>query len=598
MEPNTFHPFVLPFLIGAIFLFGIIIWKYVSWILNFSKKQRRYVLKNIISFRTLKAIWEAVRECLFHRNIFKTNLILGYMHFSFAFGWLMLIIMGKVEEIAASGKVFTEPWLGIFFKYFEDTTHDFPFKEGFVFIMDLLLLFVLSGVILAFIKRLYSRFLGMKKTTKHTKVDRIALISLWLIFPMRLFAESLTASIKLNGGFLTQTLGNWLSFLPVEDLLLPAWWIYSFSLGIFFIFMPFTRYMHIFTEMLLVFFRKWGVVEEDGRTGYTDFERNACSRCGICIDVCQLNTGAGIQSVQSVYFLRDTRTKHLDKKVVDNCLLCDRCVDACPVGLELTQIRRIYRYKKEFAGKDYYTFLQPEKLKRDTDPPKKILYFAGCMTHLTPGIISSMKKIFEVSGQEFHFLDEEKNLCCGKPLKQQGFLEQAQTLIQKNRALIYSYDADILVTSCPICYNSFMEDYNLKLKVMHHTQYINMLIESGKITLPETSGQNFSYHDPCEISRGHDLYEEPRNILSRIGILQTGNAEKSKTMCCGGSLGNTVINPGEVKEISRETLKNLTSSQPDILVTSCPLCKKTFSRSSSSDIVIKDIAEVVASHIS
>ena len=39
--------------------------------------------------------------------------------------------------------------------------------------------------------------------------------------------------------------------------------------------------MHIFTELLLIYFRKIGVKEETVKTGYTYFELNACSRCGV-----------------------------------------------------------------------------------------------------------------------------------------------------------------------------------------------------------------------------------------------------------------------------------------------------------------------------
>lgn len=589
MTISTFDPFVLPFLFGAIIMFGILLFKFGRWFYQLSNRQWLRVFRNLISIKTLKALWEAIRECIFHRNIFKTNPILGYMHFSFAFGWLMLILVGKLEEVAATGKIFTEPWGGIFFKYFYYNLPHYPFEKFFLFIMDLLLLFVLSGLILAFAKRLRSQILGMRKTTNHSWIDKIALTSLWMIFPFRLFAESASAGVKHNGGFITQPIGDLLAALPLEYIELPLWWIYSIALGVFFVYMPFTRYMHIFTEVLLIFLRKWGVIEEETYSGYTHIELNACSRCGICIDACQLNTALGMENVQSVYMIRDIRNKKIEPETVNNCLMCGRCADACPVGIESTQIRRIYRHKKEFDKKRYYGFL-PVELPHS---PEKVLYFAGCMSHLTPGITTAMQKIFKAAQQPYRFLDEDKSICCGKPLKQQGFLEQANTLKKKNTALLNGLEAEILVTSCPICYNTFTQDYNLKIKVMHHTQYIDELIRSGKLVV-EKSEQHLVYHDPCEISRECPVYEAPRNILNHIGILDHHTAEKDDTLCCGGSLANTTLAPEQVEIIRDEALEVLSASHPDAIVTSCPLCKKTFLKGKSRRGEVLDVAELVA----
>ena len=100
---NNFHPFVLPFTIGTIILFVILIALFVKWLLKMDKSQQIIALKNIISFKTIKAIWEAIRECLFHRNIFRTNPVLGYMHLSFAFGWF-LFFLNKTHTLPDGGK--------------------------------------------------------------------------------------------------------------------------------------------------------------------------------------------------------------------------------------------------------------------------------------------------------------------------------------------------------------------------------------------------------------------------------------------------------------------------------------------------------------
>jgi len=586
----NYHPFILPFAAGALFLFAVVIYKYVTWLRKLDRKQRYFVNKNFFSLKTISAIGEVFMEALLHRNIYKKNPLLGYMHMSLAFGWFLLIVVGKVESSFYAGTFFEEPWLAIFFKYFATEPHDFFLAAQFSFVMDFLLLVVLSGVMLAVIKRFRSRILGMKKSTKHSTFDRIALASLWWIFPVRLLAESTTAAIYGNGNFLTGTIGSLISGLPVEAMELPMWWAYSIVLCAFFVSMPFSRYMHIPTEVVLVFLRKWGATIGEQYSGLTDIEINSCSRCGICIDACQLNFAAGIDNVQSVYFIRDSRYHKLTDSVANNCLMCGRCTEACPVGLELTLIREQMRNKAEIPGKHYFDYAESQDSKVKTD----VVYFAGCMTHLTPSIIISMKKIFENAGVNYWFMDEEKGLCCGRPMRQQGFVQQSKDLISKNMRMIHSSGAKLLVTSCPICYKSFKDEYVLEIPVMHHTEYIESLLNDEKISVFD-SGKSIVYHDPCELGRGSNIYDQPRNILRKLGELRKTEFDKENSLCCGGSLSNSVIEIDVQTKIRDHGLEELTKSNPDILATSCPLCKKSFVHGNKAS--VQDIAEVVADNL-
>ncbi|MDX9890479.1 MAG: (Fe-S)-binding protein, partial [Bacteroidales bacterium] len=162
---NYFSPFVLPFLIGVIALITICIIKYIRWYKQFNRVQKTLLLKNILSWKFLSAIWETVWEALFHRKVFKRNFLLGYMHSSIALGWFLLILVGAVEtELAVNGpKPF---WTGIFYRYFIHDPQAFKHAAFFAHLMDFILLYVLSGVILAYIKSIYSRQFVMKKTSK------------------------------------------------------------------------------------------------------------------------------------------------------------------------------------------------------------------------------------------------------------------------------------------------------------------------------------------------------------------------------------------------------------------------------------------------
>ena len=170
---------------------------------------------------------------------------------------------------------------------------------------------ILSGLTLAWIKRLYSKALGMKKTTRHRPFDLLILTVLWCIFPLRFLAESFTSGVRGGGHFLTHTAGDFFSrFLPIESLSYPAWWAYSSALGLFFLLLPFSRYMHIPTEIVCIFLKNWGIKQGRTFTTFSQFQLYSCSRCGICIDRCQLGNSLKITNTQPVYFFKSTPAQY------------------------------------------------------------------------------------------------------------------------------------------------------------------------------------------------------------------------------------------------------------------------------------------------
>ena len=228
-----FAPFCIPFMVGAAVMFVVLLWKWGSWLCRLPRADKKRILFGLPTRRTLAAVWEVISESLLHRRIFKVNPLLGYMHMSLAFGWFLLIAVGWIETIAYLGFRYVPLQGHVFFKYFATGLEH---KPVFDFLMDLLLLFVLSGVALAWGKRVYSRAMGMRRTTRHVLGDRVALSALWFVFPVRLIAESTTCALYGGGGFLTGSLGAWLAghvgVLPLMNFESAAWWFYSSCLGV------------------------------------------------------------------------------------------------------------------------------------------------------------------------------------------------------------------------------------------------------------------------------------------------------------------------------------------------------------------------------
>lgn len=637
-----YSAFVIPFLIGVVLLLGICIFKYVRWIRMFDEAQRSVIRHNWFSWKTIPALWEMLREGLLHLRIIRKNFILGIMHQAFALGWALLIVVGAIQSnkainaynheqsIAqlntlieqdgwysfdrdrkhmltkrvtydeAGNKIhiqYHRPfYAAIFYNYFiHEEAASFKKAKFYADLMDGLLLYIFFGLTLALMKRLWSRSLGVRRNARHNVFDRLAKFSLWLIFPLRFISESVTASIWGNGGFLTSAAGSLIN----PEFVRPAEWLpwlcYSLALAVFFISMPFTRYMHIFTELLLIWFRKLGMKESTVPTGYTRFELNACSRCGVCIDGCPIDKELGNHRIQAVYLIRGLREHRRESKmkiIADDCLMCDRCAVDCPVGIDISSIRRMTRNKGELDTSGNYSYM---KTPQPFNAIGRVAYFGGCMSHLTPGIPQAMVKIFEAAGVRYWYMDRDRTICCGRPLRQQGFLNQADDLMEKNAKMIKDSGATLLITSCPICYRSFKEEYKLDIPVMHHSEYIDMLISQGDLKL-KRDGRKVAYHDPCELGRGCGIYDQPRNVLNSVTSLQKVSQQREKSICCGFNLGNTVLSIEEQTKIRNAALRNLTARPVDAIATACPMCKKAFQHATN-EYPVLDIAEIVAANL-
>ena len=594
---ESYDPFVLPYTIGLVFVLTYLFIALLRILKALPNDDKIKLVKHVFSFKIFKSGWEIFRECLLHRKIWKKNWALGYMHTSFALGWFLLIILGHLEVNIFAPHRLNLPWYPIFFRYFMMETETTLQGSFFFFMMDLTLLFVLSGICLAIYKRFRRKTFGMKRTTQLRWNDRIAVYSLWAIFPLRFLAESFYSEIS-GGSFLTEGIGSifhWFSnFTANEIYVRPIWWAYSIALGLFFLMLPWSRFTHILAEPLLIILRNAGIREEHKNSGYGKAEIYSCSRCGICLDPCQLVSVASLRDSAAINYTRHIRlwqsdTAHLS---ASQCLMCNRCTQACPVGVDSVALKLNTKYARVALHKEnQYDYLDVSQMGDPSKSDVDVIYFAGCMTHLTPATKRAMTKILKASGERFTFIDEEGSICCGRPILLAGARKSADVLMEKNTELFNQTRAKTLVTSCPICYKFFNENYKLDMRILHHSQYIQELIDAGKITVRPTDTK-IVFHDPCELGRNSGVYEEPRKVLKYVGDLQSTDYDGKESLCCGHSVAAEVLSYRKRRVMAEDVVERLTVNQPDILATACPACKKAFSETGK--IEVKDLAEVVA----
>lgn len=655
--PSGYSNFVIPFVVGISFM---LIWLTVGLIRLLAKipaDDRRRFWKSLITPKiALKNIKDLFCDCLFHTKIWKRKPLLGYMHSSIAFGWFMLIVLGHIEVALFVPKhlAWTDGGLfyPIFYRFFVWINPGHVTLRGwfFFFLMDFFLLYVLTGVGMAIFKRFRSIVLGMRHTTKPSLADRVALYSLWMIFPLRLLAESFTADLS-GGSFLTVPVNHlWHWIFGDKLFFMPVWWAYSICLGLFFAAMPFSRYMHILTEVLWILLRNAGIQPRHPRKGVAEAEIYACSSCGLCLDACPMNVQKKNLKYSSVYFIRFLR-RHNEKKInaiADKCLMCDKCHALCPVGVDAPALRRAQRATVNNSLPYDYSYLMEGSLGSNsssvstcvaanacsitagsvastrtatahaslTDPSPsltepveettniqktsedwKVMYFAGCMTHLTPRIIKSVEKVFKSAGVNYIFADRDGGICCGRPLMLAGKTDAAYETISANRKMILCSGCRTLVLSCPICYKIFKDEYALEgVEVFHYTQFIKRLVDEGKLKL--TAGdERIVYHDPCELGRGCGVYKEPREVLAQADTLVKAAKEGDESICCGGSLGSLTLDSRDRAKITESSVANLLANNPQTIVTACPLCLKTFSESVPETVKVQDFAETVSRHL-
>jgi glycolate oxidase iron-sulfur subunit len=81
-----------------------------------------------------------------------------------------------------------------------------------------------------------------------------------------------------------------------------------------------------------------------------------------------------------------------------------------------------------------------------------------------------------------------------------------------------------------------------------------------------------TYHHPCHLKRGQDVSWQPVAILKALpGHRYVAMEEADR--CCGGGGAFTFAHADESEEIAREKLDAIGEVLPDIVATSCPVCR-------------------------
>lgn len=176
---------------------------------------------------------------------------------------------------------------------------------------------------------------------------------------------------------------------------------------------------------------------------------------------------------------------------------------------------------------------------------------------------------------------------------------QFQTLARENIERIQAVKADKMISPCPHCLHTIGREYptldeSFQPKVVHHSEFIEQLLERGAIQLDKGAhkGVSTTYHDPCYLGRYEGVTEAPRHVIRQTGleIREMARHGKKATCCGGGSAGAWSQTEAETR-VDQVRKQHVKDTGADLLVVGCPECKMMLDAATKET---KDLAELVA----
>jgi glycolate oxidase iron-sulfur subunit len=173
--------------------------------------------------------------------------------------------------------------------------------------------------------------------------------------------------------------------------------------------------------------------------------------------------------------------------------------------------------------------------------------------------------------------------CCGMPARGYGRLDLVRKQAKHNIEVFEKTGVETIVTDCATC-GSTLKDYGTLLvkepewadrAILFSARVRDISEFLAVIPLEKPHGRvdaRVTYHDPCHLRRGQNVWKQPRALLSLIDGLDF--VELPEADWCCGSAGSQLISHYEtsVKVMDRK-LDNLASTKAQVVASGCPGCQ-------------------------
>jgi Fe-S oxidoreductase len=400
---------------------------------------------------------------------------------------------------------------------------------------------------------------------------------------------------------------------------------------------------------------KYGATDVDDLTWKQLLDGYTCTECGRCTAACPANTTGKMLNPRKI--IVDIRARTFEKagaggdgkeapphQLLDNfiteqelwaCTTCMACVQECPVmiehvdaivdlrrGLVLNESRFPDELKSPFSNleRNFTPWGFGHSTRADwaegKDIPKMaevrsadVLFWVGCAGAYDARyrkVTEAFAELMKMAGVSFAILGTEEK-CNGDPARRMGNEYLAQSLIMENVQTLNNYQVKKIVVTCPHCLQSLGKEYKQfggNYEVVHHTTFLQQLIDEGKLKLSPEKAATITFHDPCYLGRYNGEYDAPRSLVDAVaGRTVEMPRSKDRSFCCGAGGGQMWMEEREGKRVNIERTDEALATEAGIVGTGCPFCMTMLTdgvkaRDAAGRVQVKDVAELVFEAVS